>query len=169
MRDAAVLPALRAIGRARHLTDRASGRPDLLSAQLARGMFAAGTQLGMVPVFALRATFPLIGQDWPRDVEPLLFGDGPPDLHAAFDLAERQIRALDPTAFDGAAERRVRHRAGHADLDQTGAEYLTLFALPNLWFHLSMAYAILRAGGLDIGKADFDGLHVWPADVTLVD
>jgi hypothetical protein len=29
--------------------------------------------------------------------------------------------------------------------------------IPNVFFHLSMAYAILRANGLDIGKMDFLG------------
>jgi hypothetical protein len=53
----------------------------------------------------------------------------------------------------------IAHRAGEADLVQDGATYLHCFAIPNLWFHLGMAYAILRTEGLSIGKADFDGWH----------
>ena len=34
-------------------------------------------------------------------------------------------------------------------------EYVREFSLPNFYFHLSMAYAILRMKGLDIGKGDF--------------
>ena len=57
---------------------------------------------------------------------------------------------------------RTTHRAGFAYLDQSAADYLHQFAIPNLWFHLSMAYAILRQAGADVGKADFDGLHSYP-------
>ncbi|HEX7871958.1 MAG TPA: DUF1993 family protein [Sphingobium sp.] len=37
----------------------------------------------------------------------------------------------------------------------TGLSYLTGFALPNFFFHATTAYAILRANGVDVGKADF--------------
>jgi len=36
-------------------------------------------------------------------------------------------------------------------------EYVRDWTLPNLYFHTSMAYGLLRAGGLSIGKADFIG------------
>jgi hypothetical protein len=72
------------------------------------------------------------------------------------------LATLEPAAFAAAESRRIRHRAGFADLDQTGAEFLHLFGLPNFMFHLSMGFAVLRQRGLDIGKADFDGLHEYP-------
>jgi hypothetical protein len=39
---------------------------------------------------------------------------------------------------------------------------LHLFGMPNFLFHTSLAFAILRAQGVEIGKADFDGLHDYP-------
>ncbi|KAG8531336.1 uncharacterized protein KY384_002965 [Bacidia gigantensis] len=36
-------------------------------------------------------------------------------------------------------------------------EYVTKFAMPNFWFHVSMAYAILRMCGVPVGKNDFIG------------
>lgn len=69
----------------------------------------------------------------------------------------------DATDFTGASERTVRHTAGEAELEQDAATFVTLFALPNFFFHLGMAFAILRHGGAVIGKADFDGQHVYPA------
>jgi hypothetical protein len=39
----------------------------------------------------------------------------------------------------------------------TGIAYLTDFVLPNFYFHHSMVYALLRKGGVEIGKADFLG------------
>jgi hypothetical protein len=39
----------------------------------------------------------------------------------------------------------------------TAVGYLTDFVLPNFYFHLSMAYALLRKSGVEIGKGDFLG------------
>ena len=76
--------------------------------------------------------------------------------------AKLALDALPPEAFAGAEGRRIRHRAGFAELDQSGAEYLHLFGMPNFIFHTTMAFAVLRAQGIEIGKADFDGLHDYP-------
>jgi hypothetical protein len=37
-------------------------------------------------------------------------------------------------------------------------DYLVARQIPNFYFHVSMAYALLRHGGVDVGKADFLGL-----------
>jgi hypothetical protein len=39
----------------------------------------------------------------------------------------------------------------------TGEDYLRGFAIPNFFFHATMAYALLRQGGVPIGKMDFLG------------
>ena len=39
----------------------------------------------------------------------------------------------------------------------TGLKYLTDFVLPNFYFHVSIAYALLRTNGVEVGKADFLG------------
>ena len=38
-----------------------------------------------------------------------------------------------------------------------GDDYPNHFVLPNFYFHLTVAYAILRHSGVDIGKRDFLG------------
>jgi hypothetical protein len=43
------------------------------------------------------------------------------------------------------------------ELDFEGAGYLTSFAIPNFYFHLTTAYAILRHEGLEVGKRDYLG------------
>lgn len=55
----------------------------------------------------------------------------------------------------------VSHIAGEGKLHQSADDYITKFALPNMIFHITMAYAGLRHAGFSIGKADFDGLHVY--------
>ena len=55
----------------------------------------------------------------------------------------------------------VAHTAGEGKLEQDAADYITKFGFPNMIFHLSMAYVGLRHAGFNVGKADFDGLHVY--------
>ena len=42
-----------------------------------------------------------------------------------------------------------------------GKDYLLQMSIPNIYFHLAMAYAILRRNGVDIGKMDFLGPINW--------
>jgi hypothetical protein len=162
LHDAAILPVRMALARAGHLLDLAAASPvvvSLLTARLAPDMMNAAGQIRTVGGFALRSTFPLTGRPVPHG----RFADDLRGLRAHLAFASAEIAQLTPADFADAATRRILHRAGEADLDHSGADYLQLFALPNLWFHLSMAYAIFRAKGLAIGKADFDGLHAYPA------
>jgi uncharacterized protein len=46
---------------------------------------------------------------------------------------------------------------GPKTLTFQGLPYLLYFVLPNFYFHLATAYAILRHGGVEIGKMDFIG------------
>ena len=39
--------------------------------------------------------------------------------------------------------------------------FLQQYALPNFFFHVTTAYAILRHLGVELGKADYDGFHVY--------
>ncbi len=158
----AVPSALMALERVDHFVDliEASGQPDaFFDARLAPDMLDLAAQLRTTVVFALRVTLPLAGQPpeagkFPRSI------DG---LRARTAHARALILALKPESFAGSENRVIAHRAGFADLEQSGGEYLSTFALPNLWFHLSAAFAILRMRGLPVGKADFDGLHSYPA------
>lgn len=142
--------------------DRAASREAVLTARLAPDMFTCGQQIATATGFALRTSFPLAG----LPVPPL--ADPPPDragLAARIAAAQAALDTLDPATF--AEVRRIRHRAGFADLDQSGVDFLHLFGMPNFLFHTSMAFAILRANGVEIGKADFDGLHDYPPGFRL--
>ena len=159
---AAVPPALRALARADALLDVAEGAgPAVLGARLDPDTFDCADQLRAVADFALRATLPLAGREVPDVPERA-------DPRAGLAFARRHVEGLSEAEFDGAEVRRIRHRAGFADLDQPGAEYLHLFALPNLWFHLSIAHATLKVAGVSVGKADFDGFHAYPAGFSFV-
>ncbi len=75
------------------------------------------------------------------------------------------IRGVDPAAFDGADEREVVLKFPNGmGYRFDGAGYLTGFALPNFYFHVTTAYALLRANGVTIGKPDFLQ-HLGPPNV----
>lgn len=129
-----------------------------LTAQIANS-FPAGQQFATAIGFSLRATYPLVGRTVPTLQGSLTVAG----LRARIGVADAALRALSPEDFVGAEARIIRHQAGQAMLEQTGADYLHLYAMPNFFFHLTMGYAALRAGGANLGKADFDGFHAYPA------
>ncbi|MBL7542297.1 MAG: DUF1993 domain-containing protein [Bdellovibrionaceae bacterium] len=46
----------------------------------------------------------------------------------------------------------------------TGHEYVISYAIPNFYFHVSAAYAILRSNGVHLGKGDYLGEMQWKAN-----
>ena len=128
--------------------------PDALDAQIADA-FPARQQFATAAGFALRITCPLAGREVP---------DLPQGLGPRLAVARAMLGAMTPAEFEGAEARVIRHQAGFALLEQTGADFLHLFGIPNFFFHLTMGYAALRAAGVPLGKADFDGFHSYPPD-----
>ncbi|TFL19881.1 DUF1993 family protein [Jannaschia formosa] len=145
------------LGRTGRLLEKVAGTPDrdrLLALRLAPDMFDTAHQFALTIRFAGRALLPPAG----RAVPDLPEARGADDLMAFLEEIEE---AIDPIRVADMGTR-VTHRAGEADLEQGVAGYVTCFALPNMLFHLSMAYAGLRHGGMELGKADFDGFHAYP-------
>ena len=76
------------------------------------------------------------------------------------------IQSVDPGALDGAETRNIELRFPNGfGYGFSGADYLTGFALPNFFFHVTTAYAILRAAGVSLGKPDFLQ-HLGPPNLT---
>ena len=73
------------------------------------------------------------------------------------------LQALQPSQYVGGESRVLESQAGNARVSLPAPEFLLQYALPNFFFHLSMAYAILRSQGVPIGKAQFDGFHDYPS------
>ena len=67
------------------------------------------------------------------------------------------IKTIKPEQLQGAETREVILQFPQTTLKFTGLNYLTNFALPNFFFHVTMAYALLRKNGIDLGKRDFLG------------
>ncbi len=62
-----------------------------------------------------------------------------------------------PAMIDGSETRTVTIKTPRGDLNYEGQTYLQFFLLPNVYFHCTTAYNILRHNGLEIGKFDFIG------------
>ncbi len=59
--------------------------------------------------------------------------------------------------FEGAAARKITLPFLPPGKGLTGASYFANFALPNFFFHVTTAYAILRHNGVELGKRDYLG------------
>lgn len=67
------------------------------------------------------------------------------------------IKTAKPEQFAGAEKREIVLQFPQLTLKFSGQDYLTRFALPNFYFHVTMAYALLRQNGVELGKSDFIG------------
>lgn len=133
--------------------------PAVLDHRLAPDMAPASAQFSTAINFSLRTCLKLAN----KRVSGVPRVDASREILADWlGAARTKLLALTPADFVQPEGRRIQHRAGVAFLEQSPEEYLNLFGLPNFFFHYAMAYANLRAAGLDIGKADFDGLHDYP-------
>jgi hypothetical protein len=78
-----------------------------------------------------------------------------PELHARLDKTLAFLDTLTEAQFEGAAERDITLQLRDRKLEFKGADYLTNWAQPNFYFHVTTAYALLRHGGVEIGKRDY--------------
>ena len=70
-------------------------------------------------------------------------------------------RASRRSQYAGAADGRSASRGRLPGKVLGGEDYLLQMTIPNIYFHIAMAYAILRHNGVDIGKMDFLGPINW--------
>lgn len=126
----------------------------LLQARLAPDMFPLAKQVQLVSDFAKGAAARLVGDEVPawQDTEKTFA-----ELQARLAKTHDFITSLPASRFADAAGRKVTLKIRGEEMMMTGADYLNFMALPNFYFHLTTAYAILRHNGLDIGKFDYMG------------
>ena len=67
------------------------------------------------------------------------------------------LKTLKPEQFEGAEDRTVTWKTRTAERSMQGTPYLFTHVLPNVFFHTTTAYDILRHNGIELGKQDFLG------------
>jgi hypothetical protein len=87
-----------------------------------------------------------------------------PDDETTFDQLQARIaktiaflQSVPADEVDGSEDRPIQIKLRSGDLDFTGQAFLLHFVIPNFFFHVTTAYAILRHNGVEIGKRDYLG------------
>ncbi len=142
---------------AEHAAARKIDPPALLQARLFPDMFPLLRQVQIATDFARSVAARLAGVEVPSA----------PDTEQSFDELQQRIAStlafldsLDAAAFDGSETREIVLRPGTPkERTLSGQAYLLSYGLPQFFFHVTTAYALLRHGGVEIGKRDYMGSY----------
>lgn len=157
------------------------GAEAVLSERLAPDMFPLSTQVRFACVQVHEAVHRLRGEDFPASLNVLL-DEGRNAAEQPGSIADAQARiaeaialldGLAPDALDAEPQRPIAHALPAGMIfDLTAEQYARDWTLPQFYFHLMTAYAILRGEGVDLGKADYVShmfAHLRPASARLTD
>jgi hypothetical protein len=136
----------------------------LLVARLAPDMFPLATQIRFACVQAQEGMFRLRGEAFPPSIE-ILLNEGRAGAEQPGSIAEARARIAETVAIVEAAAVDVPGMDLGAPIahalpqgmvfDLTAEQYVRDWALPQFYFHVMAAYAILRAQGVELGKVDY--------------
>ena len=123
-----------------------------LSARLYEDMLPLTKQVQIATDQAKGAAARLSGTEAPKfDDNEASFDD----LRARLKKTIAYMRSVDPKAFDGGEDRKIELKFPNAEFKFVGKDYLNNWVLPNVYFHITTGYAILRMKGVPLGKPDF--------------
>lgn len=125
----------------------------LLNARLAPDQFHLIRQVQIVCDTAKLGAARLAGKEAPvhEDIEKTL-----PELQARIETVLGYLATFSESDFQGAEERKISQPRWEGKY-LSGWEFAMQHALPNLYFHTTTAYSILRHNGVDVGKKDYLG------------
>jgi hypothetical protein len=160
--DACVPPMIRTLGSLAKILDKAAAQAEarhiepavLIGARLAPDMFAFARQIQIASDAAKGAAARLAGQDPPSfpDTETTF-----PELQARIQKTIDFLKGFTPAQLAGGEDRHITIKTPNRTLEFSGRDFLTTFALPNFYFHVTTAYGLLRHNGIEIGKMDYLG------------
>jgi hypothetical protein len=126
----------------------------LPQARLIADMFALSRQVQIACDISKGAVGRLAGIEIPKheDTETTLG-----ELKARIAKALDFIGTVKPAQLADAETKEIVLKMPNSSLTFSGLNYVRYFVLPNLYFHATVTYALLRANGVEIGKMDFLG------------
>ena len=126
----------------------------LINARLSPDMFALARQVQIATDHAKGSLARLAGLEIPSyaDTETTF-----EELEARIQKTLAYVKTFKPEQIDGTEGKEIVLTFGTQKFPFNGQTYLIQFALPNFYFHATMAYAILRENGVEVGKRDFMG------------
>jgi hypothetical protein len=130
----------------------------ILLSRLSPDMFTFTRQVQIATDMAKGTAGRLAGEELPRfeDTETSFA-----ELKARVAKTIAFLQSLKAEAFTGSETRTITLKLGppgkQTEMNFQGLDYLLGFGTPNVYFHYSMVYALLRHNGLEIGKRDYTG------------
>jgi len=162
MHDTLVPTANRMLGNLANFLDKAAAFAEakkfdatvLLNARLAPDMFTLTRQVQIACDMIKGAAARLSGTEIPKyeDNEATVA-----ELKARIAKTLAFVNGVDAAKFAGSEDRDIVLQARAGELRLKGLNYLRDYVLPNMYFHVTTTYAILRHNGVDLGKPDFIG------------
>jgi hypothetical protein len=159
---ASVPPLIRSLSNLRSILEKAVGYAELkkidpsvlINARLYPDMLPLSRQVQIATDVAKGAVSRLAGLEPPKyeDNESTF-----PELLARIDKTIALLDSFTPDQINGSEDHIIALPMHDKTVSFKGLPYLTDFVLPNVYFHVVTAYAILRHNGVDIGKKDFLG------------
>lgn len=142
----------------------------LMSARLAPDMFPLSTQIRFACVQAIEGICRLQGRTFPNMVAVLLkegraAAEHPgsvADAQAGISETLSAVEAMAVSVAPADSDTPIAHELPNGMIfDLTAEQYARDWAVPQFYFHVMTAYAIMRGAGLDLGKADYVA-HMFP-------
>ena len=137
-----------------HAEDHTIAPATLIEAKLAPDMFNLARQVQSAADAAKTCAARLAGEPPPSF----------PDTETTFEELQTRIAktiayvlGFTPEQINSAETRTITLPIRKQPVDFTAADYLTKFAAPNFFFHVTTAYDILRQQGVEIGKMSYLG------------
>jgi uncharacterized protein len=138
-----------------HAEARKFSPDNYLALRLAPDMLPFAKQIQIVSDTAKGCVARLSGQEIPAWADDETTFE---QLRARLQRTLDYVGSVPAAAFEGADSREVVMKFRNRDpVSFTGENYLRFFVLPNFYFHITTAYALLRAGGVELGKGDYLG------------
>lgn len=126
----------------------------LINSRLYPDMFALGRQVQIASDIARKGAARLAGSEAPvmEDHETTF-----PELIARLQKTVAYLKTFKPDQIDGSEEKSIALPMRGETLHFKGLPYLLYFVLPNVYFHVTTTYDILRHCGVELGKLDYTG------------
>ena len=125
-----------------------------LAARLAPDMLTFTKQVQIATDHAKGAPSRLAGREVPRyEDNEATFAE----LQARVAKTRDYLATFKPAEFEGSEDKTVTLKIGGKDVELKGQKYLLDVAMPNFYFHITTAYAIMRHNGVPLGKGNFLG------------
>jgi uncharacterized protein len=139
---------------AAHAKARETDEANYLTMRLVPDMLPLSAQVRIACDIPRRGLLRMAGQE-PAALEDKEAGFA--DLTARIAATIAVLEAITPASLEGSETRSITLPTPRGDLVMPGKDFLFGFILANLHFHCTMAYALLRSAGVELGKADYLG------------